>query len=260
MMSAKLVSCLRRPAGRSCRKRTVLAAPHVVKGQRADSHADQSTYSLSDRGEHPPHLALPALPQHHAQPVAIRTMREEVDRAPLRAPLLEVDAPLQLPALGVAQRPGNEYMIFLRDLEPWVGNAVGEVAVVGQQQQPLAVSVEPSNGIDARPRRHKIPHRPTPPLVANGAHVAGRLVQQVIVVRGPRRRNGLSVHSETVVLTVHQHAWLSHDGTVDRDAALAHQRLRGAARAYAGGRENLLDALRHDPPSTAGARRQGKLA
>lgn len=54
-----------------------------------------------------------------------------------------------------------------------VGQALGQGAVVGQEQQPLGVPVQPPHGVDPDPGvRHKVGHDLSPPLIREGGDVA----------------------------------------------------------------------------------------
>ena len=58
-------------------------------------------------------------------------------------------------------RPPSRRAVGLRDLEARVGQPVGELAVVGQQDQPAAVGVEAPDRIQAQPRRGDELERPS---------------------------------------------------------------------------------------------------
>ena len=67
--------------------------------------------------------------------------------------------------------------IDLFDLLLRVHQAVGQLAVVRQEQQPLGVEVEPPNGVDAlRQVRDEIGHGPAALFVRERGHIAARLV------------------------------------------------------------------------------------
>lgn len=61
-------------------------------------------------------------------------------------------------------------------LEPRVGEALGEDSVVGEQEEPLAVSVKPAGRIDTRDRDEVLQGRPTLSLGELGQDVV-RLVE-----------------------------------------------------------------------------------
>ena len=65
----------------------------------------------------------------------------------------------------------------------------GQVAVVGHQQQPLAVLVEPADGVDALlDVRHQVDRARAAGRVVVGAEVAARLVDQPV---DERLRSGM---------------------------------------------------------------------
>ena len=85
---------------------------------------------------------------------------------------------LDVLAVGLA---GHLDQIGLLDAEARMHEPIGQVAVVGQQQQALAVLVEPADGVDALADvRHQIDGpRPAAGIVV-GAEVAARLVDQPV--------------------------------------------------------------------------------
>ena len=71
--------------------------------------------------------------------------------------------------------------VGLLDAEARVHQPIGQVAVVGQQQQPLAVLVEPADGVDALADvRHQVDGQRPAGRVVIGAEVAARLVDQPV--------------------------------------------------------------------------------
>ena len=58
------------------------------------------------------------------------------------------DAARQAPQIVVVGHPEHARFVHARDAVARVRQAGGQVAVVGQQQQPFGIEVEPSDGID----------------------------------------------------------------------------------------------------------------
>lgn len=111
-----------------------------------------------------------------------------------------------------------------------MGQAVEQLAIVGQQQQALGIAVKPahrhSTGAQAG---QQVGHAPAPLLIFHGCDIAARLVQHDIGMRRPFLPNHPSVHRNAVAV-VHLAANLRHDA-VDRHTALLNELLGGAARA-----------------------------
>ena len=110
------------------------------------------------------------------------TMRERVDR---RRPVLELDAGPQPAADVPRHRPGHGREVGLQHPERGVHQPVREVAVVGEQQQPLAVGVEPADVeqplLDVETRLvHQVGDGAPAPVVAHRAEHAARLVQREV--------------------------------------------------------------------------------
>ena len=122
-----------------------------------------------------------------------------------------------------------------------MGDPIGQLPVVGQQQQSLGVDVEATDGEDARFVWHLFEHgRPSVRVTRRRDHTDG-LVEQVVDETRPHtdRRTvdfdpidvGVDAATENGDRAVHRHA-------AGRDEVLAH-----AAAAVAGGGEHLLQTL-----------------
>ena len=107
--------------------------------------------------------------------------------------LVERDPRAQgLDLAGVEPLPQPERVLTL-DAEARMEDPLGPVAVVGQQEHPLGVLVEPADRIEPGTLRHErrrqqFEHGPVRVTVAGGRGDAGRLVQQQVGLRGRRRR------------------------------------------------------------------------
>ena len=91
---------------------------------------------------HAPDLAIATLVDDDAQ----HRRAHQTDRGRCCAPVVEVDAlaqPAQRAAAGLALHLGQ---VLLLDPERRVGQAVGQIAIVGEEQQTLGVEVEATDG------------------------------------------------------------------------------------------------------------------
>ena len=112
-------------------------------------------------------------------------------------PSREPDAGDQLPQVRRVRLAGDLHVVGLLDAEARVHQLLGQVAVVGQQQQALAVLVEPADGVDALidVRDQVEGQRPAGGVVV-GAEVAARLVDRPVdVLLGP---DGMVVDGDLV--------------------------------------------------------------
>ena len=132
---------------------------------------------MADGLAHPPDLAVAALVDRDAQHPRARLghLRRR------RRAVVELDAVAQ-----PAHRPrrhrtaADRGQVLLVDAVAGVGDAVGQLAVVGQQQQPLGVGVEPADGEHPWLGGDELDDRRPSVGVACGGHHATRLVQQVV--------------------------------------------------------------------------------
>ena len=197
---------------------------------------------MPDGVEHAPQLALAALVQHHAQPGAVAIPAQQLRLRGRGRAVVQLDALAQAGQRRGVRDALDERLVGLVDAVAGVRQAVRQLAVGGEQQQPLAVAVEPPDVAQAGRRIvEQVEHRLAPALVRGGDEDASRLVQQQRAIgreRGQRRAvdgdeagGGVGAPSEF------------GDGAVDAHAALADQRLDAAAAAEAVAREDLLEPL-----------------
>jgi hypothetical protein len=124
---------------------------------------------------------------------------------------------------------------------------VGEIAVVGQDQQTLTVSVEPANVKESfsleRPpgTLSEQVGDSTPALrIIHSDHDAAGLVQGKVEM-STRGWDTSTVDSNHVTFGIHPAALLGDDLGVHFNTAVANHGLTGPARAYAGFRKYLLE-------------------
>ena len=82
-------------------------------------------------------------------PEVVTQLRETDGVVDARHAVVQLDSCPQLLAQPTRHRPGHRRQVGLGHLVAGVGQMVGELAVIGQQQQPRRVGVEPSHGIEA---------------------------------------------------------------------------------------------------------------
>src|SRR6478752_7334250 len=127
--------------------------------------------------------------------------------------------------------------IRARDLVARVHQPVGELAVVGEQDQPRRVRVEPADRVQPDAAVHQVGDHGAPMRVLHSRDDAGGLVDHVDDVLG-LERDGLPVDLDLVALP-HVARRVEHDLPADRDAALAHDALGRAPGGDAGVGEEL---------------------
>ena len=131
---------------------------------------------MADRLEHPPHLALAPLLQHELHAVG----RQAADAGRRRHAVVELDALAQRAQRRLAHgRAADARAVDPRNLERRVGQPVGELAVVGEQQQAGRVGVEAPDGVQALAAADERDDGRAPLRILGGRDVAGGLVERV---------------------------------------------------------------------------------
>jgi len=131
---------------------------------------------MADVLAHPPDLALAALVDRQLERV-----RSDAGHPRGRGPpVVQLDSGAQRPHRRVAhRRPRHHGAICLGDLEARVGQPVGELAVVGEEDQAGGVGVEPADRIQPLGPTDELDHRRPPLRIARGRDDARRLVDRV---------------------------------------------------------------------------------
>ena len=159
------------------------------------AHALQPAHTGTDRLENAPHLAVAPFPQGDPVPavgaVAGSFQRDALERS---GSVIQMDALLQFFNIYGAL---HSRQILALDLIAWVHQPIRELAVVGEEQEPGAVQVEPSNG-DPSARRKPRKHGRPPLRIAAGHQLAYRLVVQEDSARAPLQFDALAINGDLV--------------------------------------------------------------
>ena len=115
---------------------------------------------------------------------------------------------------------------------------VGDVPVIGEEQQPFGLTVQPTDREDALGDVDQVHHGPAAALVVHRRDVAGRLVQDQVAER--LRWQELAINPNLVPDRVRFRPQLGDDRAIHRNSALADQFLGGAARSDPARREDAL--------------------
>jgi len=159
-----------------------------------------------------------------------------------RFALGEPDAVAHAVEGGIVHAAGDLGAVGLGDAEARMTEALGQLAVVRQQEQAGGVGVEASDGKDAFGHAaKKIDRELAAGRIGGGAEdVLGLMQHEVDFFFG---MDGLAVDGDAIGLGIDQDREVSGDGSVDGDAALNDELLAGATGAKARGGKNLLDAF-----------------
>jgi hypothetical protein len=213
-------------------QRPPIALAQAPIGQVADARAAQRLHLEADRGEDAPHFAVLAFVQRDRQ-------RREVVRTLLDAQLRPGGASFgQVHALAdrlerlAFDASAHFGPIGLGDSVTRVRDLVREVAVVGEQDQALALLVEPADRVDAALARvgdQVDGARARLALLVGADHALG-LVEQVVAVAG-QRLDELAFDLDARLLEIDLGAELRHRAAVDRDlpSAISSSHLRREA-------------------------------
>ena len=118
---------------------------------------------------------------------------------------------------------------------------VGEVAIIGHQQQALAASIKPSDGEESFVAAKKINHAGPPFRIAIRANDSNGLIQGVI--DATRHMQLLPIDSDLLHTGVHARSQLGHNLTIHIDAAVRDVGLTLATAANPSSGQNLLQAF-----------------
>lgn len=128
---------------------------------------------------------------------------------------------------GAVVRPcRRQDVIFLRQPIARVHDPVGQLAVIGKEQQALGIAVETTHGIDALPDVDQVHDRPTVTLIAGSSDVPRRFIEHDR--SGSLLMEGTAVDPDIRGVRVNLGAKLRDHVTVDGDPALANHRFGGA--------------------------------
>jgi hypothetical protein len=137
---------------------------------------------------------------------------------------------------------GDLHFVNLFDAVAGVRELVGQLTVVGNDNQPLARQVE-SADVEHPPHAggQQVDHPRPACRIASGRDYAGWLVNGEVLQLGPRQR--LAVDADFLPSAINAGAQLGDDLAVDLDAALGDELLALAAAGDAGGSEHFLEAF-----------------
>ena len=196
---------------------------------------------VAEPGQHPANLPILALVEHHLQHGAQLVLG--ADRHPLGMHLAFREPHAAAQRLEQLFRGHARHLdeVFLLDAVSRVGEQVGEPAIVGDEDQPLAHPVEPADGEEPLVSRHEIDDPGPAGGVEVRGHDADRLVEQK---HDPLRvREPLPVHADLLGVRIDPRAEFRDDLPIHLDAAGRDQLLAGATAAEAGPCQHLLQPL-----------------
>lgn len=141
-----------------------------------------------------------------------------------------------------------------------MGDAIDQVTIVTEQEQPGAVAVEAADRHHPLRHANELEYRSPTALVARRRYVTDRLVQDNVAPSLRPQRP--AIDPDILPLGIDAHAHVTDDRPVDRDATRSDQLFRFAARRYAVLGEDALQSPLHRalllPRPTRPSRRRRK--
>ena len=206
---------------------------------RPDRHAAQVRHRMADRVAHLPHLTVPPFAHRDAQVAGAE--RLHVGRPGLLA--VDDDAFLKAIEIVVVGHAEDPRLVHARHAVTRMGQLRGEVAVVGQDEQPFGIVVEASDRVDVVAHApQQIDHRRPPLGIGPRRDVAARLVQQEVEA-ALGELDAAAVHADVIAGGVGLRPEFANRRAVDGHASVEHQLLGGAPRGDAGLRQDFLQPL-----------------
>jgi hypothetical protein len=154
-----------------------------------------------------------------------------------------VNAAAQLVDLFLGRCAAHLYLVGLWDVRGCLGELLHEFAVVGQQQQPFARVVQPSDREHSCVNAFKQVENDWSALrVGDGSDISLGLVERNINV-ALRSAEQLTVQADFIGARVGLRTQCGGLFSIDADASGSYQLFSLASRGHAGRRENLLQSL-----------------
>ena len=219
----------------------------AAQHHRAIAYPGQPAYRQTLRFPQPPHFAIASLAQYDVIPVIGALTADIANFVEARQPDVELHALLQGAQRLPAHLAEHTHRIFTLDLCRGVHQAVGQFAIIGQQQQALGIQIQATDRYPAPAMqgRQALKYRRPALGIAAGSHLTDRLV---ISQHAPARPQRPHQHWPAIELDAlgarDLDTELSNDA-IDSDAPLANPRLDLAPGTDAGTGQEFLQAFSH---------------
>lgn len=148
----------------------------ISQAERPDGDSFKRPDFVADCRQHPADFAISPFGQDDFQPASIFGLFHEFDVGGPDFPFGDVDSFFELTQSGIRGDPVDQDVVFLFYAKTWVGQLVGELAIVGDEDQALAGLVESANVIDPFVGVDQIDHARATGRIVAGRNDARRLV------------------------------------------------------------------------------------
>jgi hypothetical protein len=129
-----------------------------------------------------------------------------------------------------------------RNLESWMSEAMGELAVIGKKDEAQGLGIQTADGIEALVATHEVSYSRPPLWISNGRNYSTRFVQEDVFV-SPADIDAFSVYLDACMCRINPHALHAYDLSVDRDSACFDQLFGSATGCDPRGGDDLLKTL-----------------
>lgn len=195
----------------------MLADGQISDSHRTDGRAHQLEHLAPDGVNHAPHLAIPALRQGDLEEGVLRTVAQPLDDSRTGGAVTEGHTAPEEIQLVIVQESGRFHLIRLGDFMYRVCKPFGELRVVGKNQQPARVQVQPAHGKHPLAYGgHEIIDSGTAFGIFVGREIAFGLIEEQIEFLACV--NGLVVKSDAVAREIHPVIWRLDLSAVDANS------------------------------------------
>jgi hypothetical protein len=158
-------------------KRTPGAQCQIAQRQITLAHPNQPQHGIPQRARHFTDLALASLAQHNPRPGTFISRLDQIDPGWCSWRTIEPHAGTPLPQRLSIQRAIQQHPILFFYFKAWMGKMVRELAIVGEQNQPFTINIQPSNRKHPRWHIHQIKHFGAPLRIIYRRNKASRFMQ-----------------------------------------------------------------------------------
>ena len=206
-----------------------LADAQALQSDRSDGDPGQRHHLVAELGEHPADLAILAFGEHHFEDAGLSLLADDPHSLGPDLAFGQPDSLGELIKDLAVGETGDDHSVDLLDAKLGMGELVGEVAVVGQEDQACALLVESADGVNSlRDLGKQVDHKRLTGGIVVAGDVSLGLVHGVIDVAF--ELDLLAVDMDRRLRRVDLDAEFLGDFAVDRDASLGDQFLASASR------------------------------